>query len=603
MPETTGWWNELALPEAFIWQNYPVSEDLPGFVYPTNLNAPEFPEQVQALRTWASENGLQVDVFRVRESYGDGVTFSHQPRTIRIARDTVVMDSTEYEWASSFMCPWCEQEHIPYTIYCPTADRNIACASCARTYTTADSLRRISDNSLACSMCVRECGMGDCQTTIETGWYYCEEHGRRAYCGSCDARMEAGVEDDVEWRVTEEYGTVCESCAARICSECDTYSRRGLDYLPETQAYVCRRCWMGKVYGGNEEEFDNDAGMTNRALRIPTIPGRESIRNCGVEIEGANGEGDGENLAQAFYAAGLSTLDTMAGYHHGRGSGFAHVEADSSVDWEAVIGPLNPANTSEVSSLNRALRTIRGMVKDGTLGLDLRAGCHIHVGAEGVSLDGAFNLNTLFSYIEDVIFRLGAARWPVHRAIQDTHYTQPVPKLERKLEFARSHNEEGSRYYALSFSNYFASLFNNCHCGAVRYDSWEDCTCDLGKCTFEFRVFNTTANPRKLHAYLALTQALVAKAMTMGKLSDPGTLFPALAFVPRRFKDMAESEADVLVSEWCTRLEWMFNELPLTDAEKESVAYCIRHSELEQVGEEFINDLLATQQVIEEVVA
>jgi hypothetical protein len=347
---------------------------------------------------------------------------------------------------------------------------------------------------------------------------------------------------------------------------------------------------------GSELTADDDV-ISHRDLVLPSIPGREQIRNCGVEIEGARGTRDGGTLARAFYEAGLSNLERMGSYHTGTGGGFAHVENDSSVDWEAVIGPVNMASASAVRSLNQAVRLIRDHVHDGDLKLDLRCGLHIHVGAEAVSMDAALNLNKLFGYIEDVVFRLAAARWPMHRSCSGNDYAVPVPKdLTTKAAFGRT--MESNRYSAVNFSNYLSSMLSNCRCGAVRYDDWANCTCtSLGKCTFEFRVFNSTANPRKLHAYLALCQALVAKAISSPPI-DVDNDFPALTFNPRVFSEMTPSTQASLKEEWEERLRWIFTELPLTDSEKQSLYYCVVNSELNALGDDVLSTLIPTTEEV-----
>lgn len=600
VPENA-WWLNTTLPQPFLWVNYPPGEHGLGIIT-TVSDHPDYADRIVQLKAWAEQNGLTVRPSQTINVWVEAGSGREPVALMRPYRIFVGRENPEEpyefdpgnEWAEDFTCVHCGQTHIAYTASCQ--GRAFQCWNCGMR--VEDGITLVDTGRVtACTDCAHTCEIDGCESwVVGDERLYCEEHRVDAYCVYCDRFMERSVNDEPFFQTVDGGGACCESCRELVCENCNRYYRRGLTWNSDLEMNVCRRCLFVGADGTTGEAFDEDADMTNKAMQIPTIPGRENVRQCGVEIEGANGDGNGDDLAMALYGAGLSTMDHMGGYHSGT-SGFAHVERDSSVDWEVVIGPLNPASQTHVRNLNSVIRTIREHVKDGTLGLDLRAGCHIHVEAARTSLTGAFNLNLLFAYLEDVIFRLAAARWPVHRAIMDTHYTAPIPKDLRKLQFARQHtNDEDARYYALSFQNYFNRVLNSCHCGAVRYDSWEECGCDLGKCTFEFRVFNTTANPRKLHAYLALCQALVAKAMSLGDLDNASDTFPALAFRTRRFKDMDETEQEEIVGLWRDRLAWMFNELPLTDAEKESLAYCIRHSELDTVGEDFIESLLPTQE-------
>lgn len=362
-------------------------------------------------------------------------------------------------------------------------------------------------------------------------------------------------------------------------------SRRALLNSPRYEHPVCQDC-QRNVLRLEVESFDEDASDTLESLR--TIPGRETIRNCGIEIEGANGSGGGNELAAVLYRAGLSTTKTMTDHGSGTRYGLVHVEYDSTVDWEAVIGPLNMAASDHVKTLDSVMKAIRSEIKKGTLKLDLRCGLHIHVGAERTSLAKAYNLSHIFTYLEDPFFRIGAAKWPFHRGSQGSNYAAPVPKHSRKLDF---YTQQGGRrtpgrenhYYALSFSNYFNSMMRNCACGAAGAGMWDECTCpNLGKCTFEFRLFNTTANMRKLRAYLALSQAMVAKAVSLPEIARPNEEFPGLPFNQRVFKEMEDVEAGELVDAWKPRIAYIFNELPLTTDEKEAVLYCVRNCEIAQ---------------------
>jgi hypothetical protein len=603
VPEGLPEWVSTPLPPGpFAWVSYPVEGvRTAGVLQFIGTERADYPELIVALREWGVQNGLGVEIGRNQGVSVHGL-YLQRPQRFNVGPlDTPVTGIQP--WAAPFECPLCGEEHIAYTVRC--GETSLFCHECGLVTNSIHAEGRTlhsAGDSLVCSTCGASCETEGCESLTRRYDRWCAEHGDYRTCGPCGSRFgfQIGGTEFEEWVSTEDYDAVCPDCQDCLCSTCQAYTH---NLTVTNDGRVCRRCFFTEITGGIEgEEFD---AAESEVTEIPSIPGREVVRLCGVEIEGANGTSNGNALAEAFYRNDLSSTDSMTGYHGGRDTGFAHVERDSSVDWEAVLGPLNAAEPDDMAELNTAVRVIRTMVKDGTLGLDLRAGCHIHVEAARVSLDGAFNLNTLFAYLEDVMFRLGAARWPVHRAVANDEYTIPVLKEERKLAFARFHEspDEDTHHFALSFHNYFSRMLNNCRCGATRYDSWEDCTCELGKCTFEFRVFNTTANPRKLHAYLALSQAMVAKAAGMGKLDSPLMEFPPLTFEPRRFKDMSPTNQEQMVVEWQRRLQWMFRELPLTDDEKESIAYCVRHSELVSVGDDYINELLPAQQHIEEAIA
>jgi hypothetical protein len=328
--------------------------------------------------------------------------------------------------------------------------------------------------------------------------------------------------------------------------------------------------------------------MAGTKLMLPVIPGREMIRLTGVEIEGGLGKSNnpfsmsGPNtLARALYDAGLSTTFEQVGYHHG--SGFARIETDSSCDWECVIGPIDMADLESVRKLNNVVKLIKTHIKSDLLKLDLRCGTHVHVGAERVSLGQAFNLHLLYTYLEDPLYRLGAAHWPIHRTLinDESHSARRSPKETSKTKFARTFAE--NRYYGLSFSNYFERVLEECHCGASRYGAFEECTCDLQKCTFEFRLFNATANTVKLHAYIALCQALVAKAIEMPEMKD-GSMYEEMPFVTSRLRDMEGDKQGEMIDKWEDRLRFIANDLPLTRDEKKSIFYCIKNSELVKVN-------------------
>lgn len=374
----------------------------------------------------------------------------------------------------------------------------------------------------------------------------------------------------------------CQSCYANMCRSCLLIQEEGHIIEDEEGNPICVTCLSKAAH----EEWDENSSLENDKLTIPTIPGRETIRLVGVEIEGANGDDTalqgrrgGDILARALYDNGLSSQYEMGSYHSGSRRNIVHVERDSSVDWEVVIGPLNVARSNDVDILNRSVKVVRGFINDKTLKLDMRAGLHIHVGADRVPFHSAYNLHKLYMYMEDFLYRFGAAKWPYHRSITRVGRDQAgkSPNTEGKLNFARTF--AGQRYYGLSFDNYFARYFEECSCGARTYGLFDECTCDLGKCTFEFRLFNTTANTIKLHAYLAMCQALVAKAIEMDEIKVASE-YPALDFIKERASDMHNSRLRKMNREWQKRITFVNEQLPLTQEEKKSIHYCIMNSEM-----------------------
>jgi hypothetical protein len=425
-----------------------------------------------------------------------------------------------------FNCDTCGNEEHSYSLFCHNCEDLTLfwCSNCGRNRHAAH-FDPTSDLTL-CANCGVQCSCGRYHGGFLNSCVVCTEAFR---CERC-----RGWSND-EPKIIEDNGmNCCEHCHIVFCIGC---KRFGND--PVNEDKLCNRCVLLGA-DGDREIFD-DADMAGTKLMLPTIPGREMIRLTGVEIEGGLGKASGpyatgpNTLARALYDQGLSRTYEQMGYH--RGQGFARVETDSSCDWECVIGPIDMANLENVRQLNNVVKLIKGHIKSDLLKLDLRCGTHVHVGAERVSLGQAYNLHLLYTYLEDPLYRLGAAHWPIHRTLinDESHSAARSPKETTKTKFARRFAE--NRYYGLSFSNYFERMLDECMCDAARYGAFEECTCNLKKCTFEFRLFNATANTIKLHAYIALCQALVAKAISMPEVKD-STTYEEMPFVASRLRDM-----------------------------------------------------------------
>jgi len=473
----------------------------------------------------------------------------------------------------------CGEELTYPTLKCPACESYLYCGSC-RSF--SEEVQYDETNGTYCTNCSVRCENEDCEIQyFHANNQRCPSCNPSVRCRSCPRLIYLNEDDghgSIDNEDTGEVYMFCSHCLPGVCHSC--FCVESPENILEDEGHQCVSC----VSRNSDEEWDGNSELENSELAIPTIPGREVIRLVGVEIEGANGEitrgRDGGNvLARSLYEAGLSRMYEMSGYHSGSSRNLVHVERDSSVDWEMVIGPINVAESQHVDVLNRSVKVVRSLINDKTLKLDMRAGLHIHVGADRVPFHNAYNLHKLYMYMEDFLYRFGAAKWPYHRSINRRGRDQAgkSPIVEGKLNFARTFS--GQRYYGLSFDNYFARYFEQCGCGARTYGLFDECTCDLGKCTFEFRLFNTTANTVKLHAYLAMCQALVAKAIDMEEIKN--TLeYPTLDFVKSRVSDMNASTRRKMNREWEKRIVFVNEQLPLTPEEKKSIHYCIMNSEM-----------------------
>ena len=249
------------------------------------------------------------------------------------------------------------------------------------------------------------------------------------------------------------------------------------------------------------------------ALQIPALPDRPARL---VSMEQEIG-GDGQAAVDALHSEGLTSEQYMRGYHSGgSGQDFCYVEEDGSVDGEIIYSRLRLDSPRVARRLEDALSVVQNLISEDEIGLDSRCGFHIHVGlsySEGVpcySMESVVSLYHLWNYVEDVVFRLASANWRHHRTERaDCNYAPPTPKnLAGVRSVGRGMQRERG---ALNLSNFLAAR-GYCSCGAFDFGTWSECTCPLEKATVEFRVFNATANKRKIRAYTALCLALVAYA-------------------------------------------------------------------------------------------
>lgn len=330
--------------------------------------------------------------------------------------------------------------------------------------------------------------------------------------------------------------------------------------------------------GGTESSSDD---VTARAEDDAPPPGTllEPIGTRAPRLVSFEQEigGDGHALAAALFEEGHSQYDRMRGYHSSDGRGWLHVEDDSSVDGEVIYSRLRLNRRGVARQVEQALGVVQDHIAEGTVSLDQRCGFHVHVGLgfdvlpssgnpiRAYSMDQVRSLYHLWNYCEDTVFRLASANWKRHRSDHGNNY---APETDKSLSDSNRRNmgDTLANYRgALNLSPYLNAR-HNCGCGATFWSAWDECDCALGKPTVEFRVFNGTANTRKVRAYTALSLALV------GYAAERPIVEGELAIHPWRGSTQIDEDASGEV------LGFILNDLPLTDAERADVTYCAANS-------------------------
>lgn len=389
----------------------------------------------------------------------------------------------------------------------------------------------------------------------------------------------------VQWVEGTVHFGQCDDCASGNME----FRVHAIPLDPRTNAHgtwqLCRSC-AGNFDDNNMPEYDEDPPgdeedheesysfgtdyvlpkMPDPRLILPALAARDP-RLISIEQEVGLG---GRHLAEALYNGGFAEQLSMLSYHSGDVSGFCKVEQDGSVDGEIIYSKLRLDEDSVARRLESALDLVRDAIKAGESKLDMRCGLHIHVDARGLGMAQVESLYHLWNHLEDTIFRLAAANWRCHRSLKASHDYSPrtTKGLSSRREIGRS-MEEVRR--ALNLSPYLESR-GYCRCGAFTYEDWANCACTLPKPTVEFRVFNATANLRKIHAYTALSLALVEMARHLTFTDEDHASF---AFTRTEAIEDAESTKRAL--------DVIFQRLPLTETEKEDLSYCAENSSVSEV--------------------
>lgn len=321
-----------------------------------------------------------------------------------------------------------------------------------------------------------------------------------------------------------------EECCSHTCEYCENHWGTA-----EEAENCCQAERIRQELFSPEYPFEIDNTPVEHSIALPDVEGLRVARYTSVEQELTSG---GAKAARLLYRIGISQYDGILGYSQDGQIGQAIVKSDGSLPeggGEAVYSRFNLSAPQDSERLSRAIACIQELEAQGAVETGERAGVHVHVGATDLNRGNVFGpaqmaaLWEIFSFGEDVIYRLGAAGHTEHRG---TEYTRILPKLNRRspgMEQAElisagkiSKTIQSNRYFSVNFRRLLDAAAR-CSCGACMVGDWAECECGtLERGTIEWRVFNATTDPKILHSWIALAHGVTAAAFT----HELGTLQP-----------------------------------------------------------------------------
>jgi hypothetical protein len=222
----------------------------------------------------------------------------------------------------------------------------------------------------------------------------------------------------------------------------------------------------------------------------------------GVEMEY---KGDPAKVATAMRQSGLLFIDARREY-----MGFSEthwmLKRDGSVSngGELVSPPLdfdNPENREQVNIAVRAMQEA---------GCEPESGAGIHVHVEAKHEDGrVFTARELaasirfFHKFQDLIYRIASSGWTKIGTRADS-YCKPISEdLATRMMKVRSEEALRRLWYRESHD------YQNDHYNSTRYRGINLHSFFQGPGTIELRVFNSSMNPDRVQAYIALSCAII----------------------------------------------------------------------------------------------
>lgn len=420
-------------------------------------------------------------------------------------------------------------------------------------------------------------------------------------CQGC-ARFIAEREGKYEVKVHGSSSTfsICYDCHSdKICDVCGCWAGRGAKPATIEGKKHCGPCATKHADKARvaHEKWDKEELPTTGNLVIPSLPERP-FRIVSIETEV---DGDKEYISNTLYNCGIVRVPIVESYGTPppeKSEWAAFLKHDGSVTGGELISYLLQLDKNDhADAFLTTLSKVRSLAKVGKVAFNSNCGGHIHIDAHNFDSANVWRLLTTWNFLEDVIYRLaGAGHSYGHRTLDPNHdranngrgYANTPAKGPWGVKSAATRAWQAQdRMCGLNFKPYISAV-QSCVCGAAQRDKLRECTCSLPKCTIEWRVWNSQGNPRIMHAWIAFMQAVHAYADVD---EEPSAQFeqdhPTLAWKLKKFSATTVSHQNEVKK----RLGWIFKNLVLTEAERDSLIYTIKQTDMKALGDVFIESL------------
>lgn len=592
MPLTTPQLRDLDAPPGWEWESKPSLRVLGRIKAPTPSRH-TIVHSLGVLAAWAIKHDLGLSASDVTPLGPYGATYwtSFKVKANAPARTRVIFDDFKC-WNCGTNCP-------PGTTGCKYCGMTYVCNGC-NVYGLKPYFPTPDKHTAYCGKCTKRCATDNCKNRTVEGTekcLVCEPMVRCSVCGGYHAKSATNRE---VWPG----GMVCTPCVTKqTCPKCEKFSPHGVVASFEGTK-MCETCVreVEDMRRRKHEVIEADQMPVSGTLLIENNPHRP-YRSVSIELEL---NGDKEQLGGVLYRCGMIHRPVVESYH-----AYPDIESpfvgflkhDGTVSGGELILSLLRLDTEEhAGAFLDVLKVLNSLKAIKKVSCDAVCSNHIHIDAHNFPHGDAWRLLTVYNYLEDVIYRIAAGDAPYgHRSLtreaarvaeQYGHpegYMAPTLKgpFGTKSAFGRSLTKM-NRTTGLNFQPWLKARAN-CTCGAYLAEESRNCTCNLGKATVEWRVFNSTLNPRILHAWIALVEAMMAFATDD---SDPDAVwekqYPPFPWVKMAF-DKTGVAHRITTKE---RLEWIFRNLMFTIEERDSLVYTLKQTDLALLGEEYLDGLL-----------